>query len=74
MPRKPKTVGADREGLRLVSLKSIAALVDAHRASVRRWLEEEGIRPVAMSRTHNSAIRYRWSDIEKWLREREEVD
>ena len=74
MPRKAKTVGADREGLRLISLKSIAALVDAHRGSVRRWLNDEGIRPVTMSRTRNSAIRYRWSDIERWLKEREEVD
>ena len=74
MPRKAKTTGADREKFRLISLKSIAALVDAHRASVRRWLDDEGIRPVAMSRTRNSAIRYRRSDIERWLREREEVE
>jgi len=74
VPRKAADNDSPDDKLRVVSLKSIAKLVDAHRASVRRWLTEEGIRPVAMSRTRNSAIRYRWSDIERWLREREEVE
>jgi len=74
VPRKAAKNDSLDDGLRFVSLKSIAKLVDAHRASVRRWLSEEGIWPVAMSRTRNSAIRYRWSDVEQWLKEREEVD
>jgi hypothetical protein len=64
-----------RDGdFRLVSLKSIAELVDAHRSSVCRWLDEEGMRPIVMGRGRNSAIRYRWSDIKRWLEQREEID
>jgi uncharacterized protein YggL (DUF469 family) len=72
--RKMENNEADYVGLRVVSLKSIAKLVDAHRASVRRWLNEEDIRPVAMGRARNGAIRYRWGDIERWLKQRKEVD
>ena len=74
MPRKANNDGADDGSLRFISLKSLAELVDAHRSSVRRWLNEEGIRPIAMGRARNGAIRYRCSDIERWLTQREEVD
>jgi len=57
-----------------VSLKTLAFRLDAHRSSVRRWLTEAGIRPVALSREKNGAIRYRWSDVEAWLASREYVD
>jgi uncharacterized protein YggL (DUF469 family) len=71
VPKKANNDGADDGSLRFISLKSIAKLVDAHRASVRRWLNEEGTRPIAMGRARNGAIRYRWSDIERWSKQRE---
>jgi predicted DNA-binding transcriptional regulator AlpA len=74
VPSKAKNSGADDGSLRFISLKSLSKLVDAHRSSVRRWLNDEGIRPIAMGRARNGAIRYRWSDIERWLKQREEVD
>lgn len=60
--------------LRVVSLKRISELVDAHRSTVRRWLSEAGIRPIALGQGRNSTIRYRWRDIEQWLTSRPEVD
>jgi len=50
-----------------VSLKTLSKLLDAHRSSVRRWLRQAGIRPVAVGRGRNGAIRYRWRDIQRWL-------
>ncbi len=32
-----------------VSLKTLALRLDAHRSSVRRWLREAGIQPIAVS-------------------------
>ena len=57
-----------------ISLKTLALRLDAHRTSVRRWLREAGIRPIAMCDAQNSAIRYRWADIERWLAKRDAVD
>lgn len=57
-----------------VSVKSLAAMLDAHRSSVRRWLQEAGIRPVILGRGRNSAIRYHWVDVEAWLTSRPHVD
>ena len=57
-----------------VSLKTLAVLLDADRASVRRWLCDAGIKPVAMGRGRNGAIRYRWCEIEDWLESRETVE
>ncbi len=57
-----------------ISLKTLAVRLDAHRSSVRRWLREAGIQPIAVSDQKNGAIRYRWSDIESWLASREYVD
>jgi phage terminase Nu1 subunit (DNA packaging protein) len=56
-----------------VSIKKLSELLDAHRSSVRRWLSEAGVRPVALGRGRNGAIRYRWSDVQNWLRSREYV-
>jgi hypothetical protein len=56
-----------------VSLKSLAKHLDAHRSSVRRWLEEAGIRPVVLGRGRNGAIRYLWTDVERWLQSLERV-
>ena len=66
--------GCTREGHELINLKRIAALVDAHRSTVRRWLSESGIEPVAIGRGRNGAIRYRWRDIREWLDSLQRVD
>lgn len=74
VPRKAAKKNSLDDRLRVVSLKSIAKLVDAHRASVRRWLDEERIRPLVMGRGRNAAIRHRRSDIKRWLEQLEEID
>jgi len=58
----------------LISLKTVAKLVDAHRSSVRRWLREAGIRPIAVGRGCNGAIRYRTCEIRQWLNSLETAD
>ena len=71
--RKAKNLESERE-LRLVSLKTISTLVDAHRSTVRRWLTQASIRPIVLGQGRNGAIRYHWRDIERWLTSRAEVD
>jgi hypothetical protein len=56
-----------------VSLKTLAGLLDAHRSSVRRWLDAAGVQPIVLGRGRNGAIRYRWRDIEDWLESRESL-
>ena len=50
-----------------VSLKTLASMLDAHRSSVRRWLKEAGIKPIAIGRGRNGAIRYHWLEVLEWL-------
>jgi hypothetical protein len=57
-----------------VSLKTLARMLDAHRSSIRRWLQEAGIRPVVLGRGRNGAIRYRWRDIQEWVASRQSTD
>jgi hypothetical protein len=57
-----------------VSLKTLSNMLDSHRSSVRRWLREEGIRPIVLGRGRNGAIRYRWRDVDEWLESREYVE
>jgi len=57
-----------------ISLQTLAVRLDAHRSSLRRWLREAGIQPIAINDQKNGAIRYRWADIEAWLASREYVD
>jgi len=57
-----------------VSLKTLVTRLDASRSSVRRWLNDAGIRPIAMSDGAKGAIRYRWSDVQAWLESRELVE
>lgn len=71
--RHPTTDPTDLAPL-AVSLATLAKLLDAHRSSVRRWLRDAGVRPLALGRGCNGAIRYRWSDVEEWLRTRQPVD
>ena len=61
-------------GGRLVSLKTLAEMWDADRSTVRRWLREAGVEPVAIGRGRNGAIRYRWPEIEAWLESLENVE
>lgn len=57
-----------------ISLKSLAAMLDAHRTSVRRWLTEAGIKPVSIGRGKNGAIRYKWNEVKGWLDSINHVD
>lgn len=52
---------------RMVCLKTLAKLTDSHRRSVRRWLDEAGIQPLALGTGPKGAIRYLWSEVEPWL-------
>jgi hypothetical protein len=54
-----------------VSLKTLARLLDAHRSSIRRWLQQAGIRPITLGRGRTGAIRYRWRDVQHWIESRE---
>ncbi len=70
--RDPRADGGS--GPRLtVSLKTLAVMLDAHRTSVRRWLNEAGVNPVVLGRGRNGALRYRWRDVEDWLDALDEV-
>lgn len=62
-----QTARTTSEMPRLVCLKTLAKLLDSHRRSVRRWLDEAGIRPFALGTGPKGAIRYLWSEIEPWL-------
>jgi len=59
---------------RAVSLKAIADLLDTTRSSARRWLREAGVRPISLGRGAKGAIRYRWTEVEAWLRSRQHVE
>ena len=63
----------DLESQRLVSLKAMAKVLDTTRTSARRWLREAGVRPVAIGRGRNGAIRYRWREVQSWLDSRQAV-
>lgn len=68
MKKPPQIDGGQRL---TVSLKTLSALLDAHRSSVRRWLDDAGIRPIVIGRGRNAAIRYHWQEIQAWLHSRE---
>ena len=65
---------APPEEFRAVSLKAIADLLDTTRSSARRWLREAGVRPISLGRGAKGAIRYRWSEVEAWLKSRQHVE
>jgi len=67
-------VCAPPEAFRAVSLKAIAELLDTTRSSARRWLKEAGIRPISLGRGAKGAIRYRWAEVEAWLKSRQYVE
>jgi hypothetical protein len=68
--KKCETGNIEKERL-VVSLRTLADMLDAHRSSVRRWLQEAGIKPIVLGRGRNGAIRYCWCDIQRWLASRE---
>lgn len=72
--KSPQRPSIESEERLAVSLKTLAELLDAHRGSVRRWLREAGIQPIALGRGRNGAIRYHWKEIEAWLASLERVD
>ena len=64
---------ADNEERIVVSLKTLARLLDAHRTTVHRWLKKDGIRPIVFGQGRKGAVRYWWRDIQQWLDSRERV-
>ena len=62
------------DNVRLVSLKTIAAMLDADRSTIRRWLRDADIEPVVVGRGRSGAIRYRWCDVQRWLESFQIVD
>ncbi len=62
------------EQWRAISLKSVAELLDTTRSSARRWLQEAGVYPLSLGRGAKGAIRYRWTEVEAWLRSRQHVE
>jgi hypothetical protein len=72
--KSPQLRSVETEERLTVGLKTLAQLLDAHRGSVRRWLRDAGIRPVALGRGRNGAIRYHWKEIEAWFASLERVD
>jgi len=73
-PKETNNPDNDENKRLAVSLNTLAHVLDAHRSSVRRWLQEAGIKPFALGRGRNGAIRYRWRDINEWLRSREDAE
>lgn len=72
--KSPRAPSIGSEERLTVSLKTLAQLLDAHRASVRRWLRDARIQPIALSNYRNGAIRYHWKEVEAWLASLERVD
>jgi len=61
------------DGRLAVSLNTLALMLDASRSSVRRWLGEAGVHPIAVGQGAKGAIRYRWNEVAAWLESREHV-
>jgi len=61
-------------GHELVSLKTLSEHLDADRTTVRRWLNEGGVRPYALGRGRNGGVRYRWTEVKAWLDARRLTD
>ena len=57
-----------------VSLRTLAQMLDADRASVRRWLKQAGVRPIAIGRGRNGAIRYKWREVQDWVESQRHAD
>ena len=73
-PQKKDSREKNQNERLVVSLKTLANMLDSHRSSVRRWLKEAGIRPIVLGRGRNGAIRYRWCEIQDWLETKEHTE
>lgn len=78
MKKKMTTLGEPHEVnegeiAKMVSLKTIAKQVEAHRSTVRRWLSEAGVQPLAFGSGPKGGLRYRWTDIVTWVETRAKV-
>ena len=73
-PQDKSDAWAPPDEFRAVSLKVIAELLDTTRSSARRWLKEAGVRPISLGRGAKGAIRYRWSEVEAWLKSRQHAE
>jgi hypothetical protein len=73
-PKNDADTWAPPEEFRAVSLKAIAELLDTTRSSARRWLKEAGVCPISLGRGAKGAIRYRWTEVEAWLKSRQHVE
>ncbi len=58
----------------IVSLKTLSKEMDANRSSVRRWLKEADIQPIAIGQERKGAIRYRWPEVREWLESRQYIE
>jgi len=58
----------------IVSLKTLARMLDTGRSSARRWLRQAGVQPIAMNDGPKSAIRYRWPEVKAWIESRQHVE
>jgi excisionase family DNA binding protein len=58
----------------LVSPKTLAEMLDVHASTVRRWLDEAGIRPVIPGGGPRRSIRYRWDEVKVWLEALEQTE
>jgi hypothetical protein len=73
-PKEGSDAWVPPQEFRAVSLKAIAELLDTTRSSARRWLREAGVRPISLGRGAKGAIRYRWTEVEAWLKSRQHVE
>lgn len=55
---------------KLLNIKELAALTGLNVATLRQW-SSEGKLPVPAIRLSRKAVRYRCSDVEKWIKSRE---
>lgn len=51
-----------------VSIKWIAERARLSRVTIRRHLDQAGVKPIRFGKARNATLRYRRSDVEQWLR------
>ena len=60
--------GNSRSETELVSIKWIAGRTALTRVTIRRHLDQAGIKPIRFGKSRNATLRYRRLDIEAWMR------
>lgn len=71
--KTPTSKNSEVSAESLVSLSTLAALLDADPSSIRRWLRDAGILPIVLGRGRNGAVRYHQKDVDAWLRSRQQA-